>query len=149
MAQDNKLYEAAYLISPAYSEEEAQNFQQILKNHVQSLGGLIDQEGEIVKRRISYPIRKMTEAYLASFRFILAPEKLNDFQSQLNTKEVLRYLLVLTKRMQPRPIRTRPINMLAQEKVFSEKKIAVPSPQLQPAANIEEIDKKLEEILGK
>lgn len=153
--KDNKLYEVAYLISPAYSEEEAQSFQQSLKNHVQSLGGLIDPptggEGEIIKRRLFYPIQKMTEAYLSSFRLLLAPEKTADLKAKLNSKEVLRSLLIQTKRQPPRTYRQRITKITTEESLTPiTPKHAVPKQaDVRPAANIEEIDKKLEEILGK
>ena len=54
--KDQKLYEAAYLISPAYSEEEALAFQQSLKNEVQELGGIIDHEGEVLINSLKYYI---------------------------------------------------------------------------------------------
>jgi len=162
MDKDNKLYEVAYLISPAYSEEEAQNFQQSLKSHVQSLGGVIDNDGEVIKRRLFYPIGKMTEAHLASFRFLLSPEKISELKMKLNAKEVLRFLFVLTKRQPARTYRQRIARpMDGQEKIAGLEKIAAPverkikqtetaAPRVEEkAAHIEEIDKKLEEILGK
>lgn len=166
MDKDNQLYEVAYLISPAYSEEEARNFQQSLKNHVQSFGGLIDHEGEILKRRLFYQIKKMAEAYLANFMFLLAPDKIGDLTAKLNSKEILRFLLVQTKRQPARTYRQRIAHLPGEQEKISGlekmptvstiKKVRGPEapariePQkLEPAANIEEIDKKLEEILGK
>ena len=176
MDKDSQLYEIVYLISPAYSEEEAQNFHQSLKNHMQKLGGFLDasagsdtalrvgEEKEVVKRRLSYPIKKMTEAYLAHFTFLMPSEKIDDFKLALDAKEVLRYLLVRTKRQPPRPIRARTIK-LAGDKVFTKTSEATSETAAswqkpvtedterktdkQSAADIKEIDKKLEEILGK
>lgn len=160
--KDNQLYEVAYLINPAYAEEEVWAFQQALKNHVQSLGGLIDHEGEVIKRRLFYPIQKMAEAYLSSFRLLLAPEKTVELKAKLNSKEVLRFLLVQTKRQPVRTYRQRitkiaGVEMLAtqaESKIKLEQtmpKFVEPKQdnKVQPASNIEEIDKKLEEILGK
>ena len=152
MDKDHQLYEVAYLVSPAYSEEEAQNFQQTLKNLVQSAGGLIDQEGEVIKRRLAYPIKKMREAHLGNFRFLLSAEKIAELDNKLKTsKEVLRHLLVHTKRQPPRTIRTqalKPSLTLPAERPAKLYKTEETSPQ-EPASDIAEIDKKLEEILGK
>lgn len=140
-----KLYEVAYLISPDYSEEEAQSFQQSLKNHVQSIGGLVEHEGSLAKRRLGYPIKNMWEAYLASFRFTLSPEKLDELKNKLVSKEVLRSLVVQTKRLPPRPVRERPVKT----SLATQTKPTLQTAPQQPPASIEEIDKRLEEILGK
>ncbi|KKT57687.1 MAG: 30S ribosomal protein S6 [Candidatus Giovannonibacteria bacterium GW2011_GWC2_44_9] len=156
MGKDQKLYEITYLISPAYSEEEAQAFQQSLKNEIKSLGGLIDNEGGVLKRRLSYPIKKMLEAYLASFRFLLASEKIREFETKLIVPQVLRYLAVHTKRQSPHVARAPRIGKIIPERPalkYNAKNAPqapeIKQPVLESAANIEEIDKKLEEILGK
>lgn len=153
MDKDHQLYEVAYLVSPAYSEEEAQNFQQTMKNLVQDAGGLIDQEGGVEKKRLAYPIKKMREAHLGSFRFLLSGEKLAEIDSKLKTsKEVLRHILVHTKRQPPRTIRTQILRPVAEqgEPEIAAKKEEIRQPEIKkPASDIAEIDKKLEEILGK
>lgn len=165
MEQDRQLYEIACLTSPAYPEEEARAFQQSLKNEVQGLSGFIDPaaggEGGVTKRRLSHPIKKMTEAYLSSFRFLLSAEKISELKSKLNVPQVLRFILVHTK---PQPIRTyRPQGNTVHERKpeaapqiseepASPKQMPPEQPRLtdgQATADIEEIDKRLEEILGK
>lgn len=151
MDKDHNLYEVAYLVSPAYSEEEAQNYQQALKNLVQGAGGLIDQEGEVIKRRLAYPVKKMREAHLGSFRFLLSSEKIAELENKLkSSKEVLRHLIVHTKRQPPRTIRSQVLKPGVTATSAKPEKAGKPeSAQMEPAADIEEIDKKLEEILGK
>jgi len=151
MNQGQKLYEMSYLISPAYSEEEAGSFHQKLKSQVQELGGLVDAEGNVAKRRLSYPIKKMGEAYLAHFRFTADPEAISKLKTNLESKEVLRYLLVGTRRAPPPPLRIRRFGTTSVEKavpMVKTERVSV-TRELQPAADIEAIDKKLEEILGK
>ena len=156
MGKDQKLYEITYLVSPAYSEEEAQVFQQSLKNAVKSFGGLIDDEGGVLKRRLSYQIKKMPEAYVASFRFLLSSDKISELETKLAVPQILRFLIVHTKRQPPRVARAPRIGKIIPERPALEYNIknAPQAPEikqsiLEPAANIEEIDKKLEEILGK
>ena len=150
MDKDRKLYEITYLISPALAEEEASGFHQDMKNYVQSLGGLVDSEGEILKRRLSYPIKKMSEAYVANFRIILEPARLDELKSKMNRKEILRFLATETVRYVPPKMSFKPrvIKEAPQAKTVKEPQ-PKPAPQEIQAANIEEIDKKLEEILGK
>ena len=153
MDKNQKLYEITFLVSPSYSEEEAQAFQQSLKNEVKSLGGLVDDEGGVLKRRLSYPIKKMSEAHVASFRFLLASEEIHELETKLTVPQILRFLIVHTKRQPPRVARTPRIGKIIPERPVLEYNIkSAPEAKqsvLEPAANIEEIDKKLEEILGK
>lgn len=147
MDKDQNLYEIAYLISPAYSEEEANNFQQALKNQVLALGGFVDHEGGVLKRRLFYPIKKTAEAYAAKFRFTLNSEKIAELELRLKAPQVLRSIIVHTKRQPTRVFRPR---VEKSSNIDAEKAPrATLQPKPEPAANVEEIDKKLEEILGK
>ncbi len=144
MDKDKQLYEIAYLIAPSMSEEEAQNFHQTIKNEAQGMGALLDDEGRVEKKRLRYPINKNIEAYLAYFRFTLESGKISELNSRIkNDKNILRHLAVKTKRHIQKTFSTRPFKPSEKPKeIFTQKEET-------PAANIEEIDKKLEEILGK
>jgi|SRR3989344_3495898 len=145
MDKDKQLYEIAYLITSSMSEEEAQNFHQIIKNEAQGMGALIDDEGRVEKKKLCYPIRKNLDAYLAYFRFTLENEKINELDSRIkNDKNILRHLTIKTRRYVQKTFSTRPFKPISEKS----KEILMPKEEI-PAANIEEIDKKLEEILGK
>ena len=158
MEKELKLYEVSYLINPALSEEDARNFQQEIKSTLQSLGGLIDSDGGVIKKRLSYPIKKVTECWLAHFKFMLEAGKIAEFKKELESKNALRCLLIETKRIRQQFVRPRRIPLGAQTKPAatnepqstaqarsSQPDTTVPSV---PSMNIEEIDKRLEEILG-
>lgn len=158
MEKELKLYEVSYLINPALSEEDARNFQQEIKNSLQSFGGLIDSDGGVIKKRLGYPIKKVTECHLAHFKFMLEAGRVAEFKKEFASKNVLRCLLVETKRIQQQFVRPRRIPLEAQTKPEAANKpppaAQAKSPQQDttipsmPAVNIEEIDKRLEEILG-
>lgn len=142
MDKDLKLYEIAYLISPAYSEEEARSFHQSIKDKVQALGGLVEHDWDVAKKRLAYPVKKMWEAHLGSMMLKLAAEKLSELKTSLGSKEVLRFMVSHGKRQPPKSTykpRSKPLP----------EKISTAATDAQPASNIAEIDKKLEEILGK
>lgn len=147
MDKDIKLYEIAYLISPALTEDEARDFHQKRKNDVLELGGLIDHEGEIKKRRLSYPIKKMTEAFLAYFRIMLSRDNAEKLKKSFEQENILRSLFVETKRNPVRVPRIKPATKPVAEETAAEK---ATTQEIKAAddAKIEEIDKKLEEILG-
>ena len=156
MDSDTQLYELGFTLSPSLTEEEAKEFHQKIKSEAQELGALIDEEGSIEKRRLSYPIKKVREAYFGFFKFILSPEKLADLKLKMNTPSVLRCLFIKTKRAPQRQISTRPMKMadtsLNQTETSEYKQTVIKTQEaidIAPPINIEEIDKKLEEILGK
>ena len=142
MDKSQTLYEVAYLISPAYSEEEARSFHQSIKDKAQGAGGLIEHDVDVTKKRLAYPVKKMTEAYLASFLMLLDSDKIAALKSALTSKEVLRYMLSRGKRQ--------PVRLPYKPRLKPQaEKISTAAADAQPASNIAEIDKKLEEILGK
>lgn len=149
MEQESKkqLYEIGYLIAPSMLEEEARDFHQKIKNEAQGLGGLIEDEGRVEKIRLSYPIKKQTEAYLGNFKFTMESAKIDEFNLKIKTeKNILRFLCVKTVRPQQRKINTRPFSA---PQTFLAPQTPKEIKLGEPTANIEEIDKKLEEILGK
>lgn len=149
MDKDNKLYEIAYLITPAFTEEEALDFHQKIKNEVLKLSGLMDHEGDIKRRHLSYPINKMTEAYLAYFRVILPKSNAETFKKIFTQDSILRSLFVETRRNPIRAPHIRSaIKTLTDETAPMAVDMTIPE-QPTDNAKIEEIDKKLEEILGK
>lgn len=147
MEIETKLYEVAYLIKPSINEEAARDFHQSVKNRAQELGGLIDHEGEVYKRKLSYPIKKMTEAHVGSFRVMLSQSKTEEFKTWLNQESILRSLMVHTKRI---VVRQTPIGKtikISRDIAHTTKEPAVKAAPIDESA-IKEIDKKLDEILG-
>ncbi len=144
MDSDTQLYELGYIVSPSLTEEEARDFHQKIKNETQGLGALIDEEGSIEKRRLSYPIKKVREAYFGHFKFMLIPEKLAELKNKIQFPHILRALFIKTKRPPQREISTRPVKMSEPATIKRTEQT-----DSAPPVSVEEIDKKLEEILGK
>lgn len=149
MEQEGKkqLYEIGFLAVPSLMEEEARDFHQKIKNEAQGLGALIEDEGRIEKIRLNYPIKKQLEAHLGSFKFTIDPEKIYAFNSKIKTEnQILRSICVKTVRPQQRQISTKPFTA---PQTFFAPQTPKEIKKEKPAASIEEIDKKLEEIFGK
>lgn len=149
MEQDWKkqLYEISYLATPSLTEEKAQDFHQKIKNESLGLGALIEDEGRIEKIRLSYPIKKLSEAYLGNLKLMLDPEKTNELDLKIKENtQILRILRVKTTRPRQKQISTKPFSVTPK---FISPQIPKEIKKEEPAANIEEIDKRLEEILGK
>ena len=151
MEQESKkqLYEVAFLANPSFLEDEARDFHQKIKSEALGIGALVEDEGKIEKIRLGYPIKKHGEAHLGSFKFTADQSKIKELNLKIDSNEqILRFLCVKAVRPPQRQISTKPFRQATAE---------IKPPQTwsenirkeEPAASVEEIDKKLEEILGK
>jgi ribosomal protein S6 len=97
-----KHYEAAFIITPELSEDEAKAKMNEVTAKVQEIGGTLEfslEQRTPIKRRLAYPIQKKEIAYLASVYFTLGEaKKIKEIKSLLDEdKAVLRSLIVIHK----------------------------------------------------
>lgn len=133
-----KSYELTYLISPHLSEDELKNLQEKVKLLIQKEGGVLNEIKLPVEKKLSYPIKKQEKAFLGNLSFTLEENKLENLQQQLKSEEKILRFLILNKKLELKP--TKP-----------KKKIIKITPKIPPKekkVELEEIDKKLEEILN-
>lgn len=144
MTISKKPYEISYLVRDTLTEEQAQTLHQTIKAFVSDLGGVIQKETAPRKRRLAYDIKKQKNAYFVNFYFELGEEKIKELDKKLRfEKEVLRYLIIAVDRKQTREATK--VRFAGRDKF---KKIGKKeSPE--DATKLEELDKKLEEILKK
>lgn len=131
-----KNYEITHLISSEIPEEEVKQVQNRLVSLIQSEGGLVLEEKIPFRKKLAYPVRKQSQAYLSFLVFQMEPEKLKDLEKKIKEiSQILRYLLLikLPKKERKTSAFTKKLKTLKSEK---EKKV-----------DIEEIGKKLDEIL--
>ena len=144
MESASKNYEIAYLISPKIKEEDVFGEAGKITGFIQSAAnGLIGHIAEPKQIRLAYSINKSRDAYFGWTRFTINQDTLADFEKKLKLeKAIMRYLIV---EAEEEPIRTRVMR--------PRMPLAMPKPSGPPPAeekvNMEELDKRLEEILGK
>lgn len=128
-------YELTVLTAPEFGEEEAKIIFQKILELFQGPDSKIETAKEPVKTTLGHPIKKRLEAYLFSLNFWTAAEKLPGIKKSLDgEKGILRYLIFAR---QPQAI----VEIVKKPKItrkISEKKV-----------ELQEIEKKLDEILGK
>lgn len=148
-----KNYEAAYLISPEVAEDEVFGEAGKITSFIQEAHGLVGRIEEPKKRKLAYPVKKLQNAYFGWTTFAIAPEKLADIDKKIKAeKNVIRYLIaeevkrpVVEFRPRPEGLPRRPaMPRLAEVRPFTPA-----PPKEEDKAKIAELDKKLEEILGK
>jgi len=138
------MYELTFIINPNLSETDTASQMDKVRGFINQLGGSIENEKSIGKRRLSYPIKKQNFGFYASLEFNLTPENLSELEKQLKLEpQILRYLLILKDKVKAVRKAFRPIKI--KEKIIPIQKITREIPK--EKVKIEEIDKKLEEIL--
>jgi len=144
MDSQPKNYELAYLLSPSIAEEEVLTHVGKINALTEESEGTIRRAEEPKKRKLAYPIKKESWAYFGWTTFSLLPETIITLDKKLKeNKLILRYLV------SEEEIETRPQSLrIMQPRPLSSRRVA---PRQKPAEklDLEALDKKLEEILGK
>ncbi len=137
-----KRYELTYLLSPDLSDEDIKNLSEKIKNFVQEEAGNIEKITEPSREKLGYPIKKKKEAFLITLNFSLNPEGLANLEKKLKSEsQIFHYLILVKKR--PEGIATK--EALPRRKKLSRVTKRITEPK---KAELEEIDKKIEEILN-
>ena len=132
-----KTYELTYLISSELADEQVRDLQNKSSALIKEEGGLPTGEASISRKRLAYPVKKQSQAYLAVASFQLLPEKLANLEKVLKAdSQILRYIILIK----------RPVKEIKKGRMFIEPKIE--KPKKEKKVELKEIEKKLEEILA-
>ena len=158
-------YQLTYLLPPSLDEKGALEIGQKLKKWIEEKQGKIEEE-KTTNRNLAYPIKKYQQAVYLNLSFQIIPESVKELQEYLKLEgSILRYaierrfprsLSKITKparvkigqtKTYPEPDLFRHARLKETEKKeLSEKPVSTPSPK--EKVKLEELDKKLEEILN-
>ncbi len=167
MDEESRTYEAAYLLKGDLGEEKALETGDNLRRLIEDEHGIVSLETKPRKQRLAYPIKKYGMAFFGSLKFILSAEKLASLKKNFEKLDLLRLLLSQVKysketykrsskkRATPHPA-VQPISQPITGEVKNETVADEPKKEItlsEEAAEkeplqVEEIDKKIEEILG-
>lgn len=137
-----QLYQLDYLVSPQASEQEAQSIGEKIKSLIEKENGSIIKTEPLIKQMLAYKIKKFNEAFLAGLIFNLETEKLKELEKELRSeKNILRHLMFKKKLVKAKAKRRKIIKPSKEVKILKDK----PKKKVE----LKEIEKKLEEILGK
>ena len=104
----SKLYRITYLISPQLDTEKATQVSQQLTSFIRDKKGKIQEEKELVKKNLAYPIQKDHFAYLGDLVFTLNTADLSSFEKFVSSqKDIIRFLLINHKPIVERPLRSK------------------------------------------
>ncbi|MDP3710573.1 MAG: 30S ribosomal protein S6 [bacterium] len=141
-----KNYEIAYLLPISLSEEEVLTYTHKLSSWIEDAKAVVKYSETPKKRRLAYPIRKETGAYFGWMTFSSSPSFIKSIDKNIkNDKDILRYLIVdrTGEETQVRPVYYAPTKTTEQPAASTQEN------KTDEKLDLEELDKKLEEILGK
>ena len=128
-------YELTLIVSPEISEGAVNDIIGKVTTQIQEEGGIISKEEVLGRRKLPSFIQKHPSGYLTLVSFSMQPEQLTGVEKTIKEeKQILRHML-LSKPLKVREIPTITTKTPTTKTAESEEKI-----------NIEDIDKKLEEI---
>jgi len=150
MEKEAILYEIGYLLNSNLKEEEILVFIENLRNKITEKNGLIVSEGRTKKQTLAYPIKKENTAFFNWIKFKLTPETIKNLEEEIKKeKDILRFLIT-------KPAKEKS-SFITSKKSFRPKKVILETKQEKPLKSTEpkeqkikeeEIDKKIEELLG-
>jgi len=129
------MYELTFLANPNISEEDLGNIVAQLKDAITRAEGKITKDFFSKRINLAYPVKKLRQAFFITVEFELERNKLDSIRTQVNSiKSIIRRLIITKlptkiKAKKIKPLKTK-IKTKAKEKI-----------------KIEELDRKLEEIL--
>ena len=151
-----KTYEVAYLINPDIAEDAVFGEAGKITGAIQDMHGLVGRIEEPKKRKLAYTIEKVRNAYFGWTTFTIAPERLPDIEKRLKAEAaIIRFLIVEevkrpVREFRPRSLRSDRRAPTPEGGAGGEIKAFTPAaPKEEDKEKIEELDKQLEEILGK
>lgn len=171
--ENQRNYELTFILSPELEEKGVDSFEQEIEKSIRDLGGDLKRKSKPEKRNLSYPIKKFQSGYYLVINFLFNPEKLEELASVLkHKKDILRHIINFVEessftkpekekgkgKKMPKA-KTGKIKEIAEEiteeeikeikrKVKKKKKPSFAKATEGNEVELEEIDKKLEEILG-
>lgn len=149
MEKEQKMYELAYLLNPLIAEEKIDEEVLALRKAIEDHKGLIMSESRPKIQKLAYEIKKPTKgnfdtAYFGLVKFLFAPELVLEIKKDIKKLEIggnkiLRSSLV---KVGAETIASKPVKRIIR------KKKPVTEVKEKSGIKIEEIDKKIEELIG-
>ncbi len=88
-------YELTYLASPTFTHEEVVGYHEKIKSLIVKEKGVTSTEQEPIKKTLAYPVKKQTQAYLASIDFEIVAGDADKIKAFLKKESnILRHILI-------------------------------------------------------
>lgn len=147
MVKESQLYEIGLLIKPDLSEAEASAELGNVRMEIEKQNGILEHTTDPKLRKLSYPIKKISQAYFAALQFSVVPAHIGVIEKSVSTHaNILRTLVLVWPRVFVQHVLKKPV----QARTLETAALYTPAKVKEPAEKIDEkeLDKKLDEILG-
>lgn len=145
-----KNYEIAYFLSSSHAEADVLTYAAKLAALIEENKGTIKHSGTPRKRPLAYPIKKQTQGYFGWITFTLTRALIKNLEKKLkNENDLLRFVIVEEVPVDMRPYRPFPFRQIPQPGPTPVRQPLSEPEKEAPKLDLEALDKKLEEILGK
>lgn len=147
-------YEILYILPMSYTEEEVKPINQNVADIIKANDGNITKEQNLDKQKFAYPIKGQSHGYYFLYEFNLTTDKLAGLNRALQlTKEILRFIIVKKQiktdeqLKHEAKIQEKIAAKREKEKTEEAKEEKIVKENAKPKINLEDLDKKLDEIL--
>jgi len=145
---EKKHYELSFWLSAQIDEAAAEQKSNTFVKNIEEIGGTVTFNQLPQLKQLAYPIKKERNGYFGYLKFNLPGEEIKGLKKKLDfEKNILRYLIIGISEEKKREKLTR-----KRKTSFLERRTAAPATEKktpQEKISIEELDKKLNEILEK
>lgn len=153
-----RLYEISYLVSPALAEDKASSALLPLKDLLAGKNVVVSAEEAPRSRRLAYPIRTASvggkkqvfdSASFGWIRFEAEAETIGEAKKLLTSSSgIVRFLIVKANATEPRVFASRPLRYEPTAAPVSEKREERGAAEPKVAVSEEELDRKIDELVG-
>lgn len=149
MSDGTKSYELAYILSPSLTEGEVLSYSAKISSLIEEAKGMVKKMEEPRKRMLAYPVKNQKNGYFGWITFSASPDTIVNIQKKIKTQDIFLRHMITEEEVEKHPSLIRPFPSrrppVSKPKIIWKPKEAKPEEKL----DLEALDKKLEEILGK
>jgi len=138
------MYELTYIISLLSVEGETSPVAEKVRAQIKELGGEAKKEYISEKKKLAFEIKKQNQGFYATVVFEMEPEKIDELNNFLRlNNDILRHMIINQAELRTEKVSKKP----ARIKSADSEVIAGETASKTGKVKIEELDKKLEELL--
>jgi ribosomal protein S6 len=141
-------YEIIFILAPQLEGVDLDKTKQEITGLITKHGGTINFK-ESEKRTLAYPINKQIFGIYLTTQTSISPENFSEISKQFRlNKQILRHIITQLETAKAAPEKLRPVRKTAPKKILTPEFKKPASPET-TEGKLEEIDKKLDELIDK
>lgn len=152
MEENFRQYQISYFLSPLLLEEEVSNSATKINEFINEAKGEIKNSDEPKIQKLSFPIKKHFQGYFSKTVFFSNPDNISELEKKIRLeKDVLRFFIEIVypiKQRKEKPPKKPKVIQINDDELKIPEKNKEEKETKKKKVKLEEIDQKLEEIIG-